>query len=228
MKATAAVTITAVRAGEASSHRDRCSVGCAEADGGEEGEDDDEVGQVAQGLRQFQSGEPRRAHEVDRDLAGDRVADGNEPQHADALLAEERQDDDRGEHQPAEHHDGDRGCRPRRGGSPALPVPRAADESGHDPMSDGAAQQVSRHREVAAPAFLVDDDEVENDPGGGQCERSGPEPDTATPDGAECGCVSGDVGEKCGDRERDERNDGGLLEEEQATEKDDKAVTAYR
>ena len=164
------------------------AVGCAEADGREEGEDDDEVGEVAQGLRQFQRGELRRAHQVDRDLAGDRVADGDDPQQADALLAEEGHGDYRGEREPAENHDGDRGCRPRRCGRPALPVPRAAGESRHDAVSDGAAQQVSRHREIAAPALLVDDDEVEDDPGGGQRERSDPELGSATPDGSECGC----------------------------------------
>ena len=73
------------------------SVGCAEADGREECEDDDEVGQVPQRLRELERGELRGPHEVDRDLAGDRVTDGDDPEQADALLAEERHDDHRGE-----------------------------------------------------------------------------------------------------------------------------------
>src|SRR6187200_1264109 len=87
-------------------------------------------------------------------------------------------------------------------------------------MSDGAAQQVSRHRKVAAPALLVDDDEVERDPSGGDGERTDPESLPAAPHSSERGAIAGDVGEKRGDHEGDEGNDGGLLEEEQAAEID--------
>ena len=41
------------------------------------------------------------------------------------------------------------------------------------------------------------------------------------PHGSKGGAVAGDVGEQRGDGERDERNDGGLLEEEQAAEEDE-------
>ena len=63
----------------------RSPVRRAEPDRGQQREHDDEIGQVAQCLRQFERGEPRRAHQVDRHLAGHRVADGHQPHRADAL-----------------------------------------------------------------------------------------------------------------------------------------------
>ena len=61
--------------------------GAHEPDRGQQRQHDDEVGQVAQRLRQFERGEPRRPHQIDRHLAGHRVADGRQPHQADALLA---------------------------------------------------------------------------------------------------------------------------------------------
>ena len=216
-KSTAHETDDAVRAARRRASRDRARFGRAEPDGGQQREHDDEVGQVAQRLRQLERGEPRRPHQVDRHLTGHRIPDAppatprrcvpcapGTPTTTAASTAQPRTITAKG---GVAH--GDAGAqRCQSHGPPTRP--------GTIPWVTDRPQQIPRHAQVEAPPLLVDDDEVDADPRRRQRQRRHPEPKAAMPHRLQWRRRSPvDVRQQCGDGERDERDDRRLLEEQQ-------------